>query len=45
MFPESFWFSFIYKENFIYKKRKSRKGKEIRRSNQTVKLDKKIEEV
>ena len=20
MFPERFWFSFIYKENFIYKK-------------------------
>ena len=29
----------------LYKKRKSRKGKEFRRRNQIIKLDKKFEEI
>ena len=46
MFPETFWVSFIYKENFIYKtEKKSREGKEFRRSDKIIKLVKKFEEV
>ena len=39
MLPEMFWVSFIFKENFFYKKKwKSRKMKGCRRSNQIIKL-------